>query len=418
MTINCRIRATLAGVALALILAGPSFAESARFTAKRGLNMDQWVTWPPAYRWTEPAVTGNFPEWKARVTDADLRRLKETGFDFVRLPVDPAVFLVQSDPAVRDVLFAGVDGAVDRLLAAGLNVIVDLHTIPRGDDTDAPGVGQILDDPDLFEAYRMLVADTASRLRSRDPHKVALELINEPTLECRAGNRDWGPRLRQLHQAARTGNSEITLVLQGACWGSAGGLAAIDPTEIGDANTIYSFHSYEPFILTHQSANWAGELVKHIAGIPYPPSRLGPEEAGDLLRANLERIEADASDGEKRSAASFLRKQMRKFEEPSALAREMRRPFERAARWADDHRVPRERIMLGEFGMIRREYGKPPATKPRWRGAYYRDMIALAEEQGFAWAIWSYGGAFGVIDGFSGEKADPDVLWRIMPELR
>lgn len=414
----CSIRATLAGAALVFVLACPSLAETARFAAKRGVSMDQWVTWPPAYRWTEPDVTGNFPEWKAHVTDADLRRLKETGFDFVRLPVDPAVFLVQSDPAVADILFAGVDGAVDRLLAAGLNVIVDLHTIPRGDETDAPGTGQILDDPELFEAYRILVAETASRLRGRDPRRVALEPINEPMLECGRGNRDWGPRLKQLHAAARAGNSDITLILQGSCWGSAKGLAAIDPGEIGDTNTIYSFHSYEPFILTHQSASWAGELVEHIAGIPYPPSRLGPEEADDLLRANLERIEADAPDDDKRSAASFLRKQMRRFEEADALGREMLEPFETAADWADGNGVPRERIMLGEFGMIRQEYGKPPATKPRWRAAYYRDMISLAEEHGFAWSIWSYGGAFGVIDGFADEQADPDLLWRIMPELR
>ncbi len=69
-----------------------------------------------------------------------------------------------------------------------------------------------------------------------------------------------------------------------------------------------------------------------------------------------------------------------------------------------------ENIMLGEFGMIREEYGNPGIVPAKYRAAYYRDMIALAEAHGFAWSVWSYGGAFGVVDAFEGRRAEPDVL--------
>jgi hypothetical protein len=37
-------------------------------------------------------------------------------------------------------------------------------------------------------------------------------------------------------------------------------------------------------------------------------------------------------------------------------------------------------------------------------------MIARAEAHGFSWSVWSYGGAFGVVDAFDGEKCEPDVM--------
>ncbi len=45
-----------------------------------------------------------------------------------------------------------------------------------------------------------------------------------------------------------------------------------------------------------------------------------------------------------------------------------------------------------------------------YRAAYVRDMIARAEAHGFAWSVWSYGGAFGIVDAFDGDKAEPDVM--------
>jgi hypothetical protein len=48
--------------------------------------------------------------------------------------------------------------------------------------------------------------------------------------------------------------------------------------------------------------------------------------------------------------------------------------------------------------------------KPEWRATYVRDMIGLAEKHGFSWSIWSYGGAFGVVEEFDNRPAEPDVI--------
>ena len=37
-------------------------------------------------------------------------------------------------------------------------------------------------------------------------------------------------------------------------------------------------------------------------------------------------------------------------------------------------------------------------------------MIARAEAHGFSWSVWGYGGAFGIVDAFNGDKAEPEVM--------
>ena len=88
----------------------------------------------------------------------------------------------------------------------------------------------------------------------------------------------------------------------------------------------------------------------------------------------------------------------------------MDEPFETAAKWAKDNGIRPENVYLGEFGMIRQEYGNPYVVPGAERAAYVRDMIEHAERHGFPWSIWEYGGAFGIVDEFEGRKAEPDVM--------
>jgi hypothetical protein len=88
----------------------------------------------------------------------------------------------------------------------------------------------------------------------------------------------------------------------------------------------------------------------------------------------------------------------------------MEKPFATVDAWASKNGIAPTDILLGEFGMVRQEYGNPYVVPADQRAAYYRDMIGRAERRGYGWSLWSYGGAFGVVEAFDTRRAEPDVL--------
>ena len=396
--------------AFALVAIALPTAEAATFSMKRGINLDQWVTWPPESSWGDDTVLFPFPEWRRHVGEAELATLKAAGFDFIRMPVDPAPFLSSVSADSRDRLLRELRDAVGLINRAGLKVVVDIHLIPHG-AVEPTGMEGVMAGEPAFEAYLDVVRDLGRTLSAEDPVKVAFELMNEPGTECdAAGKAKWNAMLGKLFAAARSSATQQTLILPGGCGGSAEGLAAVDPATIPDDNVIWTFHSYQPFLLTHQGAEWAGDFIRYVTGLPYPLDALPKNEFERTMETIRQRIRDEAPAARRAGMLAYLDEQVAAIDSREELSATMEAPFQIIADWAKAHAIPPGNIFLGEFGMIRQEYGSPFLMPGEWRAAYGRDVIALAERHGFAWAIWSYGGAFGIVDGFDGEKAGPEVM--------
>lgn len=402
------IKTSIAALLALLLAAAPAAAAS--FSAKRGINLDLWTTWPDETRWNDRAVVLPFPEWRRSLGEADLAVLKAAGFDFVRMPVDPAALLSDRTAGFSDLLYASVLDSARLANAAGLKVIVDLHAIPAGGNR-AIGTYQLLEDEALFDRYVDAVRRMARTISREDPALVALELMNEPVTGCEGAEAAaWAGRLKRLYAAARASATRTTLVLSGSCWGGADGLAALDPRDFPDDNLLWSFHSYAPFLLTHQGATWTGGFVRWVTGLPYPPSSVPRAELETIVAGIREKIAAEASWTERRGQLAYFDELLAETDTPERLAATLAEPFERVAAWARAHGIPASDILLGEFGMIRQEYGNNHVVPAAQRAAYYRDMIAIAERHGFTWSLWSYGGAFGVVEEFDGRGAEPEVM--------
>lgn len=402
------IKTSIAALLALLLAAAPAAAAS--FSAKRGINLDLWTTWPDETRWNDRAVVLPFPEWRRSLGEADLAALKAAGFDFVRMPVDPAALLSDRTAGFSDLLYASVLDSARLANAAGLKVIVDLHAIPAGGNR-AIGTYQLLEDEALFDRYVDAVRRMARTISREDPALVALELMNEPVTGCEGAEAAaWAGRLKRLYAAARASATRTTLVLSGSCWGGADGLAALDPRDFPDDNLLWSFHSYAPFLLTHQGATWTGGFVRWVTGLPYPPSSVPRAELETIVAGIREKIAAEASWTERRGQLAYFDELLAETDTPERLAATLAEPFERVAAWARAHGIPASDILLGEFGMIRQEYGNNHVVPAAQRAAYYRDMIAIAERHGFTWSLWSYGGAFGVVEEFDGRGAEPEVM--------
>ncbi|WP_051540883.1 glycoside hydrolase family 5 protein [Ahrensia sp. 13_GOM-1096m] len=388
----------------------PTYA--ATFKAGRGISMDQWVTWPNESRWNDDDVLTNFPEWQQFVSDDALKTLRSDGLSTIRMPIDPAIFLHDEDQNRRETLLKNMHRAIDRILNADLNVIVDLHTIAYSADRQVIGLDQILNDDLNFVKYKALIASIAKSLSDYDAEKVALEIINEPKYDCGASDemKIWQAQATQLHDAARKANDTITLVVPGACYASAQGLINLDPKAFGDKNIIWTFHSYDPFILTHQSADWVGRPVSAFINLPYPPSQLSSPAIRTLPDDNDRYIDRTLSGNERSNAGWYIRNELEEWGSGEDLVELLEEPFEKVAKWAARHDIAPDEIFLGEFGFIAQEYGKDFKIPSEWRIAYLKDMIALADKYQFGWSMWSFGGAFGMVQTFGGQTMPGDLI--------
>lgn len=395
---------------LLVLVASVLPGQGATFSMKRGLNLDQWVTWPGEDQWGDAKAILPYPEWRKFLKDGDLKALKDAGFDFLRMPVDPSPFLSDQTVALRDDLYASVLDSVRMINRAGLKVIVDMHLIPAGGGRKI-GMGEVMDDPQTFERYVDMVRRMGRTLAGEDPRKVAFELMNEPIIDCDADRTSlWPQRQHKLFAAARSSAIKLTLILTGACYSAASSLEKIDPKAIPDDNVIWTFHSYDPFLLTHQGATWAGDFIPYVTGLPYPLTAVPKAQLDVTLDTIRARIKAEAPWTRQSGLLAYLDEQVASMDTSQKLLGLMDAPFNKVETWAKANGIKPENITLGEFGMIRQEYGNAYVMPAQYRAAYVRDMIARAQAHGFSWSVWSYGGAFGIVDAFNGDKAEPDVM--------
>ena len=382
-------------------LLGPVLAEP--LVLKRGVNLGLWIDWRGIGEMlADPSTLDPYPDWQRDITPRMLEVLADQGFDFVRMPFDPGPMLAYGPGGNQDKLIAGIHTATQKALDAGLKVVVDLHPLPRGDETG--GMEDILEG--LWPDYVALVAHLAADLSTLPKDRVALEFLNEPTFDCEAVYSGAPPRWPgmqvELHAATRAVAPDLTVVLTGACWGQANALASLDPKLIGDANVLWTFHSYEPFLFSHQGASWSSAPEKYIWDLPYPPSSVSEDLARDLATEAKDRMTA----AEGQADAPLLDQAIADYRAyPDSI---VTAEIDRAAAWADEHGIPRDRLFLGEFGAL---HTVDDRSLPRdWYLAYITDKRAAAEAAGMSWAVLGYTGGMGIADADAPDRRlDPDT---------
>ncbi len=385
-------------------------ADAAAFKPRRGISLDIWTTWPQEDQWSDAKAVLPFPEWRKTMGAKELKALKGAGFDFVRMPIDPSIFLSDKSAALHDQLYDSVLQSVKMAEDAGLNVIVDLHWLP-GSATRPIGTSEVLKDTATFENYLTFTRRIAQSIARENPERVALEPFNEPTIDCDSdGTNDWPAKLKQTFAAARASAPDLTLILSGACWGGAEGLAKLDPKDYPDDNLIWSFHSYDPFIITHQGATWTGDFMPYVYGLPFPLYDTPKPELDKILDTIRERIKSDAPADKVSGHLAYLDEQVALIATEGGQEAEMERNFSIVSDWATKNNIDPSTIILGEFGIIRQEYQNPVIIPGPVRAAYYKAQMERAERHGFAWALWSYGGPFGVVEEFESRKSETDVI--------
>jgi endoglucanase len=368
-------------------LALPAAAAPPAPRLRRGVSLHHMLNWPRVtgsggdlrYAWP-PFAT---PEYRTRPDE--LRRLRSIGFDFVRLTADPSVFIAL--PAeLRAGLHERARNSVAELLAAGFNVVFDLHPVAVNLAYRPEALVSALSS-EAFAAYVEMATRVAAMLKPFSPDRVALELFNEPWIDDLRQAPRWQAMLETLHERVRAADADRPLVLNGLQWDSVKGLAALDARPFAGSNVIYTFHYYEPRAFTHQGAT---ADTRYISGLGWPA---GAEEAQVALRRARSLINASSlAEDARREALKQARDNLAPLASGVTGEARIAADFATAARWARNADVSAERVFLGEFGCVSSPDPAHAEGRSRWLSAVRR----AAENEGFGWAYWAYSGNGGM----------------------
>lgn len=397
-------RAAAAACVLVCSIAG---ADAATFEMRRAINVAQWFTWP---RFEAPPATGilwpPYKETPRPPSEAELSVLRRAGFDTIRLPVDPAPFIVFEGDRLEGV-YQRLHAAIRRIRSAGLKVVVDLHPNSRH-----PTWGEramIAPDSPAFAALKRVAETMARRLAAYSPQEVALELMNEPRLKCKGEDQQrWQRMAGELVAQARRGNPQLTLIVTGACISTPEGLMAMDARAFGDDNLIFTFHYYAPFTFTHQGAQFVPWPDKYLDEVPWPAGARPIEQPLQRLVARMESVR-NLDEAARSKALLGARVNLERFYASGAGPETIAATFAAVRAWAERNGVAAKDVFIGEFGVWRQHNGLPGA-RAEDRARWIADVRKAAEAEGFSWAYFNYDGPFALIRDDQDRRPDPLLL--------
>jgi endoglucanase len=392
-------------IVIALVVAGLGVdagqaQELGKNTFRRGIGVSHIMAWAPL----EPAPSKSFVfppfSYPEAAFARELKALRQDGFDFVRFAVDPGPFLQWQDQR-REYLERMLLSQVRLILSNDLSVIVDFHPSDMNPDYLGEKIAAGPDTP-MFKAYLRLLARAATLLNGLKSSRVALEIMNEPPPRAQA----WRPMLDAAYATIRKQAPTLLLVLDGGDGGNLEGTTTLDGFS-GDPNILFSFHYYQPWQFTHQGL--AGMAAQYLTDVPYPARARPMQESIDETAATIAAAPLPAS--QKLQAKTTARDDLESYRASAFDRATIARDFDKVARWARDHGVPAQRVILGEFGaMNNAQRGLPTRQAERLR--WFADVREEAEARGFAWAAWVHSGSvgFSLVTRDGSTEIDPGTL--------
>jgi endoglucanase len=338
--------------------ATPAHLAARRFL--RGANLGNGLEAPPGQ------------DWGGHYGPNDLRLMRTEGFDHVRVPVGWQHYTGPGPEfRIKPEIFAKADMLASAGLREGLGVIINIHHFD-----------EFTSHPNEQSARFLAIWRQVAKHYEKAPEGLAFELLNEPkdAATTEVINPIFAEAIRQIRQVA----PERTIFVGPGQWNSINELPRLALPD-DDHNLIVTVHSYEPFLFTHQGADWTGPNTK-VTGILFP----GPPPTPLVLGPNLK-------------VESWVVSWIKSYDtEPAASNPSSSLPFagmiEEAKEWSEYYGRP---IHIGEFGCFTK-------ADPVSRSNYYRTFRELADKAGIGWAIWDWNASFHYWNGEAG-KPEPGM---------
>jgi endoglucanase len=213
------------------VVASRANPQAAEVALGRGINLGNALEAPKEGEW---GVT----------LEADFfARIKEAGFDSVRIPIRWSAHAKAEPPYEIDAeFFKRVDWAVEQALSRNLAAVINVHHYDGMDSDPAKHL------PRLIGLWKQI----APRYREK-PDRLVFELLNEP--HDKLTDEKWQEMFPQVLAAVRQSNPNRWVIIGPSHWNNIDHLEKLKLPD-DDKRLIATVHYYNPFNFTHQGAPW------------------------------------------------------------------------------------------------------------------------------------------------------------------
>ena len=326
---------------------------------KRAKSLDNGIS----ISWLEQSWNKDVLAQNALKT-ADLVLLKQLGFKSIRIPIAFEYF--QSANITSEQIFTHIDNIVKQCDTYGFKLIIDYH-------------GGSLNDSNYQQETQRITAlwlRLAKRYHNVNHDNLFFELYNEPP---HMDPQVWKDAVYNIVTSIRKIDKERTLIIGASNYNSIYELSRF--VRLADENVIYTFHFYEPFLFTHQGAEWIGDQEATI-GVPFPYNAekfpaLNPKAKNTDGEKNYNEYQHDGNEQSIKDKLQLVKN------------------------WSDKYYVP---ILCGEYGVYNK-YADPD-SRCRYIAAVRHALKAL----NIPGMMWDYSGNFSIFNGTPSIANLPDCM--------
>ena len=359
-----------------IAITNPLQAKAMKYLNK-GLNITNWLEEDKTY------FKGEF-----KFDEEDIKLMADNGIKSLRLPIDLDKYATNRDEFVADTtgkvelkfddknLFAVLDSFAEWTGKHGIAFVIDYHEYDNSYNATSAA------NPNYTKMMANVWKHVAAHFAGNDREDIFFELLNEPDMTSgKVPSATWRAAAQEDIDSIRTVDTKHTVIFGDAEWYAIKHLAAGEP--LNDDNVVYAVHTYEPFVFTHQGADWSEtKTIKNLM-FPYDKEKWSEYSADfGVISTGSSKTVKWVADAVKNYYKNASKEAILKLVLP-------------AKEWAVKNNVP---VIINEFGAYR------PASDKQSVLNYMAAMRDISDTLEIPLTHWGYTGGFAL---FESEGASP-----------
>ncbi len=223
---------------------------------QKGINLGGWLSQCNKKR----------EHYDTFITKDDIKKIASWGMDHIRLPIDYE--LLQNEAGIlQEENFVYIDNCISWCKEFNINIIFDLHKTHGYFFETGEIDGGFFHNEKIIVMFLNIWIALAKRYGSYSDN-IAFSLMNLKI--DKSDFHAWMNIAKSAISIIRVFAPKTKIIVASHSYSSVTAIPDIE--NFYDANIIYGFRCYEPYLFTHQGAYWAEELLKTVK-LNYPVSK-------------------------------------------------------------------------------------------------------------------------------------------------